>query len=156
MNKKGHIPTVLLLVPMLMLMIIAIATFNNFEADYAEKSAESLSLLEGIKFSEAYIDSTLTYSLGKFLEGNQGQENLQGFDLNFKRYVDSKDLRLDSGNFFGKVRNGEFTVTDTGDNYVLVIEGVFVKSKSGVSEMKKEFNITITFNQTGIIDKVYK
>ena len=59
-----------------------------------------------------------------------------------------------SGNFFGKIRGGDFEFKMDGVNYVLEIDGLFVKSKVGEMEIVRDFDLEMEFDQSGkLVDK---
>ena len=53
-----------------------------------------------------------------------------------------------AGNFYGKIRNGEFEIDREGEILKLEIDDLFVESASGYNKIRREFSLSVEINET--------
>jgi hypothetical protein len=125
--------------------------FISFNSLIGDKSKDMGGVLEGVEFNQRYI----------FAEAElfAQQSIIRGGDLkeNFKSFAQASDFGVQSfGNFYGKIRNGEFEIKTDNGGYVLEIKNLFIVSRRGMNEIKRNFNVTIEFDENGKVQKIYK
>jgi len=142
MNKKGNIPTFMLLIASVVLVTIALSTFASFKNDLKSNSGEFFETVNQVNFINEYVEKVFDDSVDKAIEESNGDDFNAEFRKNFERIVDEKNLKLKgSGNFFGKVRNGDYIL----DKDKIIVENVFVKSNVGNNEIIRNFNLERNF-----------
>ena len=147
MNKKGDVATIMLPIVALVMAIATLTAFVFFDRSIENKSLEISHVISEVEFDQSYVLSQAELI---------GQEvvNSKESDLrsSFVNIAAKKDIRVDnSGNFFGKIRSGEFSFIKNGENYVLKIDNLFVQAKRGENTIKRSFNLIVTFNKSGTI-----
>ena len=130
MNRRGHIPTILLLVAAIFLAVISLFSFYFFGNGVSSEAENFYFLTSDVELSRAYIDVVLEDSIEKAAESANDQGSfMKNFRNSFEEAVLSrKEGFEDKGNFFAKVREGDYQVFDNDKgNYEILIENVFVK-----------------------------
>jgi hypothetical protein len=153
-NKRGgSIAFGLLVILCIFLMLMGWFSFLTFN-DEAKGSLDKASkLMMERDFAHTYV---LSLSKEAFKEAVilGGERGINEVIINFKENVLKKEesLSLIKGNFFGKVRNGDFKIERIENNYLLSINGLFVESGDGMSRFKRNFNIEYkeTFNDESL------
>lgn len=148
MHKKGNIQMTLLLVAAILLVITAWMIFLTSDKNFGNRSKEYSYAISGVDFSEQYVISEANALANEVITGNILPDSLlkeRYKEIALKHVLDIEP----EGNFFGKVRLGEFTFDKVGDDYVLEIKDVAVQSKSGNNQIKRTFNINMKFSLNG-------
>jgi len=155
MNKRGHVPTILLFVIALVLILTAWFTFFTIKGDVGERVNEITKLVADLEFNERYVSAVFDRSVDKAIEKADKDNFRQSFENNFVDIISkvesvSSISRTDS-NFFEKVEKKEYDLILESGEYNLTIRDIFVSSHVGKSEIKREFDLPIRFNETEII-----
>lgn len=140
LSKRGHIPTYLLLIIALALCTIALFAFGTFSKKTSTLSQDVTEMLLEADFSEQYI-LTLADTLVQdtLLSDAPSKET-------FMELASKHELALDSrGNFFGKIRSGEFVFEERGNEYYLEINGLFVSVSRNVNKVERTFSISKSY-----------
>lgn len=144
-NKRGHLPTILVFVVALVLCTSALLAFVSFGNNFGHLSKELADTTTEADFSEKYIISSAAAIAEESAKVGSGQTKQE-----FMRIANERDLRLEAeGNFFGKIRAGEFEFDKQGNEYVLKIDGLFVQSQRGENKIKRNFNVLMRFDMEG-------
>jgi len=149
MNRRGFIPTLLIFIVALGLAILALTVFISSGLAFSSGTEQFNNLVLGIEFSEDYVVRNSE------VLGSEAIMSGLGIRGEFMVLVADKDISNDDfGNFFGKIRNGEFVFEKVGDNYFLEFEKLFVRSVEGQSSIIRNFNLMIEFDGNGtLLDK---
>lgn len=150
-KNRGNISLILLFIVALILAITTLISYISFNKDFDGKSGEISDIISRVEFGKKYVVDIIEIS-GKKAILNAGIEG----DLKnkFMEIVEERDYRImESGNFFGKVRNREFRFDKEEGIFVLEIKELFVQSDEGASKIKSNFNIRIEFNDKGEVVK---
>ena len=157
MNRKGNFPLMLLFFVALMLVSLALFSFASFGSKVGDSSKEFIYVINELELKETYIlsDSKLisyetvncvgcveTDLKKKFQEVNKIIDDNFGYSLPEGRYVGV-------GNFFGKIRSGDFEFRKDGVDYILEIERIFVKASRGENLIIRDFNLKMWFDSSG-------
>lgn len=145
MNKKGHVATFLLFLIAVILVVASIYSFLSFRNDFQGISDNFYLGINSLEFKEKYVREIFNEAVLESARLNEGKQNfVELFNVDFMRIATEKDLRTDiTGNFFAKVRNGEYELEYDGKNgvYTIVLRDVFVDSLSESSHMLKNFDL---------------
>tara|TARA_Y100000310_G_scaffold242604_1_gene246767 strand:- start:212 stop:727 length:516 start_codon:yes stop_codon:yes gene_type:complete len=158
MNRRGQFPLILLVVITLTLVLIALFSFASFSNELGRPSKAFADVMFEVDFAELYVVEKASLTV----ENTVNCDNCVETDLKkkFMEVADKHDLKyLSAGNFFGKIRNGEFNFSIVGGEYVLEINDLFVKSEKGRNEIVRDFDLTMRFDSLGELkekEKVYK
>ena len=76
----------------------------------------------------------------------------KGLKERFMKIAESRDVKYSgAGNFFGRIRAGDFIFEETAKGYKLEIKEVFVIAKRGDNEVVRRFDIEKKFDKEGKI-----
>lgn len=152
MNKRGHVPTILLFVIALVLVLAAWFTFFTIKSDIGERANEITKLVSDLEFDERYVFAVFERSVDKAIDKADKDNFKQSFEDNFVDIIGKVESVSDvSGNFFEKVEKKEYALTPEDDEYTLIIEDVFVSSHVGKNEIKRPLSLSVRFDKNGII-----
>jgi hypothetical protein len=155
LNRRGHVPTLLLFVVALVLCIAAWFSFLTFSDDIGEQSRELQAFSDNVAFERTYADSAVeNLVLGAAREAAVGGES--GYEA---RFADALAVRVERfgtfrevhGNALGLIRNKAYTLEQEGDEYVFRLPGIFVQMESGVNKIVQRFDMEIRFSPSGEI-----
>lgn len=151
LNRRGHIPTMLLFVVGLVLVLTAWWTFLSYDSDVEIKALEISSVIQEMSFKKVYVEKVFERMIGEAIIGADESNFEETFSDTFEELGIKRNPGLDFGNFFGKIRNGDYSMVPGNGVYSLTIENVFVSSKVGNHELRREFNLSIRFDENRII-----
>lgn len=151
LGKRGHIATWMILLGAIILVGLCIFSFLGYNGNFVEQ-ANNLQKTQ-VKFSNDYhyVHNVFDLLVSKSVRTSGG--DLSNFKTEFGRNAvaisDDADL---SGNFFGKIRNGDYEVKSLTDGeYEIILKDVFVKSEYGENEMIAYFDLDVRFNKDGLV-----
>lgn len=144
MNRRGDLAITLILIVALFLSMYALFVFVTFDDKLNAKFIESSDMMINLDFSNRYIiEEAKLIVLESVVSGTSSKEK-------FMEIANDKDLRLNlAGNFFGKVRNGEFSFDNQEEGYLLKVDGVFVSLEKEDNIVKRNINLCMMFNENG-------
>lgn len=150
-NKKAQVAFFLAPLVAMALSLAALFAMASFGNNLGSESAEFSELMSHLILNEKYVKSQAQL-IGDISLKSCGECDSEQFKAKYKEEADIKDLKIqEAGNFFGKVRNNDFSViierTDKGQKYIVKFENLFVKSQTGNSELTREFNLILTFEK---------
>jgi hypothetical protein len=142
LNKKSQTAFIMIFVIAIILVPMALYTMATFTNDLNFQSKDISQLSYELELNHQYVlaqskilaKQTLSKCIScsptalkqKFIELSAEKENLFRYE--------------GSGNFYGKIRNGNFTVKDN----QIILEDLFVESEIKENKIRREFNITIS------------
>jgi hypothetical protein len=151
MYKRGQVGELLIILLVLGGVGGALLAMLSFDKDLDNQSEEISMMLEEIEFSEKYI--VMSAGLIGMDVISFGARDLV---KEYMSVANERDLRLGiGGNFFGKIRSGEFRFEKIGDEYVLDLEGVVIESEFGRNKIARDFNLVIVFDNGGEIKDTF-
>jgi len=144
MNRRGDMPTILLFVIALVLVLVTLFAFITFSGDFGGKSKDLGIMMSEISFAHDYVFAKAEFIAEKAIEQGGTKEKF----IEITAAEDEK-FRYDSiGNFYGKIRNGDFEFQEEEPgNYVLEIKGLFVKSEKEGNSIKRNFNLKDSYTE---------
>ena len=150
MNKRGDVSTILLFVVAFALVLSSLYVFVSFNGKF-ESSRNLTEMTSESDLSYKYV-ITEAELIGKDAVLGRVADCTQGdITQRFSCVADKREKLSIAGNFFGKIRNGEFSFVPSGGNYVLKISGLTVKTSRGASSIEKNFDLEIAFDGNGKI-----
>jgi len=155
-SRRGHIPTMLLLVEGLVLMLVAWFAFLSEGGDLAETSAPILATLDELSYQDAYVHVISRQLAAGALRDVSSRESNDDFMLAFaeafeKRAAVVAGMRQHPTNFFAHIREGAYTIVPDGNNYILTVSNVFVSSQVGQHAFTRTFDITVNFDESSLL-----
>ncbi|MEM4259165.1 MAG: hypothetical protein QXS38_00160 [Candidatus Pacearchaeota archaeon] len=146
MNKRGQVPILMLFLVAVVLVIAALVSFTIFPRDFGDKSLVVSRTISGVQSGEEYVAG-----IAKIIAKEAIKMNSDIPKADFEEVASRKDYSVqEAGNFFGKIRNGEFVFKMVeGERYLLKVSGLFVRSSYGYNEMKRNFDLCMLFDKNG-------
>ena len=144
MNRKGDVPTIILFVVALALVGICLVMFYSFDGGLDGISKQLSEMSYEAEFDYQYIYNVAETALKESINECKG---CSADDIKKKiiEKVDKRDLKVTNfGNFFAKIRDKDFVVSQQDKNYILSIQGLFVKSQRGDNMIKRNFDLSVS------------
>ncbi len=152
MSRRGAAPAMTLLFFIIFITsLMLVFYFISFNSLVGNMPSQMSSVLEEVEFSQQYIVAEAALlAQQSILKGGDVKEN-------FKDFAKARDFGAESfGNFYGKIRNNGFEIKASDKGYLLEIKELFVASRLGTNDLKRDFNLTIEFDGKGAVQKIYK
>lgn len=144
MNRKGDVPVAMLAVIALGLVIYAGFAFATLYKGFGGVSTDYSDLVSRANLNENYILSISKNAAISAIKLKEMNDSKVLKELFIQEVEKSNIPKLEGmGNYFGKVRNGEFLFEIQDGKYYLEINGLFVRSIFKNSEITRNFNITM-------------
>lgn len=144
MNRRGQELTFILM-PVIALALAIAALMIMLTASKDFSGEKTFLAVQDARFGEEYVISTAKAIAKEAIALNDG-----GLDERIKNSARAKDLRMtEAGNFFGKIRNNEFSFELLGESYIFKISGLFVQSIERDSSLKRNFDLCMKFDENG-------
>jgi len=151
MNRRGYAPYMVLLVSTLVLAILAGVSFLSFGGKASNLSSETGLMISEVDFYEDYVlESVVLIVSNAVSRGGDVKDNMEEITRERKFGVE------EVGDFFGKIRTGDFELYESDGGKILEIKNIVVSSKVGESEIKRTFDLGIDFDNNGSVRKIYK
>jgi len=146
MNRKGDVPLIIMVVVTLALIVTLLFVFLTFKDSLNARSSEYSKLSSGLEFNYQYVVSTAKV----IVKETYTSDDPAVMDLDYKDRViaiaDKYDYNIKGeGNFFGKIRNGDFEFD--GDNFK--VSDLFVTSEFKANNAKRVFDLCLEFDAVG-------
>ncbi len=152
MNKKGDILMTLTVPATLVLVIYALFSFYSFNMNLQSSSQSVSDMVEELHFSESYVNA-----LVEFVANEGVQSGADDLKKDFQIRIATHDLQMDGvGNFFGKIRTGDFVLEERPEGVSLEVRGLFVQSTRGANSMKRVFDVKQVFEKKKIVEDMKK
>ena len=142
MNRRGDVPTILLFVVAIVLAVSALAAFVSYSGDSGKTSEQINEVMFSAEFYENYVYAKAELIAEEAIEQGGTKEKY----MEIAAREEEKFRFEEVGNFYGKIRNGNFTFEKEGEGYNLEIDGVFIAAKSGGNKVTRTFNVEV-FNK---------
>lgn len=149
MDKRGDIPTTLVIPVTLVLIILALFSFLNFNTHIQTGSLEIAQMVDSVQFHEGYV-KVLAVSVARETVLS-GASDLKS---EYQKRIAARDLHLDdAGNFFGKIRTGDFMFEEKEGKVFFEVRGLFVQSTQGANSMKRVFEVKEVFEKAKAVQE---
>ena len=159
LNRRGHVPTLLLFAVALILIITAGFTMLSLTGDVDKEALKFTELTQNLSFDREYTNKLFVRGIEASKEEALQQDGIfrENFDVEFRTIFANIDkVSYVSGNIFEKIGGGEYTLTERAYQdpsgalliYNLTIKDVEVESKKGFNELTSFFNMSYEFNRT--------
>jgi len=153
-NRRGHIPTLLLFAEALILILAAWYTFFTLDGELGNYANSIRDVENSVNYEAFYVASVVPLIVERGVERADKNDFDSSFNDSFKKSAEEVYAVSDvSGNFFGKIRNGDFKISHEGGSYTLLMENVSVYSKSGENELTRTFDLEVRFDKVGLLGK---
>ena len=154
LNRRGHIGTTLMVLGALVLVIATLYSFAIFSDKTGEEKEKLNEFISSFSFEQKYVPIVFEDMVEEAIEEAKFEEE---FSESFKKYLKKiAERRRDEKrktNLFAKIVKEPINLTERGNNYVLILDEVFVKLEEDKSVVKRKFNFEILFNRAGIISQ---
>jgi hypothetical protein len=157
MNRRGDVPTLVLPIIALVLGLAVLYSFVSFSSGVGEEGGWDDLVLEA-KFQKSYVENLALNGVREVIRCDKdlAEKDLEvcSGDLRkiLQKAIAKRDYGIVEGNFFGRIRVGDFEFGKDGEEYVLEIEDVFVKSEKisdeRSSSAEKNFDIRVVLDKT--------
>ena len=147
MNKKGSVPFVLLFFLALLLVVSSLFAFRSSSEEIIKTPQEFSNLQEKVHVNYNVILMESVIIAEQAVEINKGNLKSDYKDIAAIHETYYKDI---SGNFFGRIRNGDFIFEKRGEEYYFEVNDVFIEGFEGDSKIKRHFSIAFELNNEGI------
>lgn len=144
-NRRGQIPILMLFAVTIILVIVALMSFATFDRAFNDNPLSVSKAIAKVNFAGEYIESS-----AKLIANEVIKNRSSDLSVKFKEIASLRDLQVqESGNFFGKIRNGEFNFENVGDEYKLNVNGLFVQASYGDNQITRKFDLCMLFDSSG-------
>ena len=149
MNKRGQIHIGLIAVVALALSIAALVVYVSFSSNLQTNSEDFSTLSTNIIFADQYIHAQTQLSMKNAIQNCPACSTTE-LQIKFRDEINKHDYRINSvGNFFGKIRNDEFQLTQIPSGYEFKIENLFLQSDVSANKLRRDFTLCMNFDNTG-------
>ena len=150
LNRKAQIATSMLVIIALVLSCAALFAMVSFKGDFQTQSLEIDLMINNAKFINNYLVEQ-SQIFGKSLVIECKDCSTEQILEKGKTFDSERKIRFtNEGDFFAKLRNGEFKFEKQADNsYALKIENIHIQFESNYNKIERNFDICQTFNSNG-------
>ena len=143
MDRKGDVPTALVIPVTLILVILALFYFFSFNTNVQSSSKDVAEVIASMHFYHAYVHTLALTVANETLLSGAGDLKKE-----YQQRIAARDFALEgTGNFFGKIRAGDFVFEEKEGKIVLELKGLFVQASRGHNNMKREFDVKQIFDK---------
>jgi len=146
-NKGGNVPMLMIFIVAIVLVIAALMSFATFNRNFDEKSLDVSRAIAKVQFGEEYM---LKYA--REIAFNVVNESKGGdLKVSFVEVAKGFDKQVSdpANNFFGKIRNNEFSFESVEGAYRLKVDGLYVRAISGTNQITRNFDLCMLFDSSG-------
>ena len=155
LNRRGHVPTLMLFVVALALCVAAWFSFLTFNGDIREKAASLQSWNERVEAERVYTERViegLVAGAGREASAEEGGD----YNARFDRFLQTRVARFSeiknmSGNALGLMRTHSYLLKQDGEVYVFELKNIFLKIEDGGNSVVQRFDMRISFMPSGEI-----
>ena len=151
LNKKGHIATWLLLLGTLILIISAWFIYLSFDGNLVRNAEAIREPIVNVAEDSEYADNVMRLIVQRAVDN--GDKN--DFVNSLKSAIVERSTRVErvssvKGNFFEKLRKGEFEIknTDKAEEYEFIMREVYVESSMEDNKVKRYFDLKFNFSSS--------
>jgi len=144
-KKRAQVPTILIFLVAIVLAGFALFALLTFNKSFTSQSQPLSEMMQEIDFNKQYVLAQISVILNE-TESSCFSCSADEFKSRFQSVTQTKESRFlyeGAGNFYGRIRAGDFTITKTGETTTITIEQVFVQSQRRDNKIKRFFDINI-------------
>lgn len=165
MDKKGHLPTILLVPIAVVLSLTAWVAILYFDADFSDDAVEIVVMTRNLDIYQTYLDSLFIRSIEKTIQdGIEEEEIINNYKAyffdNFKENVRNSDLHISgTEEFFARVENTDFTIeeeiiADTSEIlYTIKMENIQISTRFDKSRIAGTFGLEAKFTRERVLEE---
>ena len=154
LNKKGHIGTTLMVLGALVLVIATLYSFAIFSDKTGEERENLNEFISSFSFEQKYVPIVFEDMIEEaIMEAKEKEKFEEGFRISLKQIAERRRDEKRKTNLFAKIINEPLDLTEREGDYVLVLDGVFVKFEEDKSVIERKFDFEIIFNGAEIISQ---
>jgi hypothetical protein len=149
LDRKGHIPTLLLVVAALVLAVASLFSFISFKDSIRGMDDQFVSLIEKTSYTQAYLPALSAWLLrDAYFDAYTGtvapsvEEVSRTLVQRAEAFDGSTQLNSD---FFGKIRSEDFQIVLLNSTYTLHISNVSIFSHSGINELTRTYSFSVSY-----------
>tara|TARA_Y100000310_G_scaffold220179_1_gene221645 strand:- start:369 stop:842 length:474 start_codon:yes stop_codon:yes gene_type:complete len=151
LNKKGHIGTTLMVLGALVLVIATLYSFAIFGDKTGEERAKLNKFISDFSFEQKYVSIVFEDMIEEAIIEAREKENFEKeFRISLKQIAERRRDEKRKTNLFAKIINEPLDLTEREGDYVLVLDGVFVKFEEDKSVIERKFDFKIEFSKSKI------
>lgn len=151
LNTKGHIGTWLLLVGALVLVMSAWFTFLSFSNDFNDDASAIREASWRAKEDARYIEIILPEITKRAIEKADKNNFIQSFNNSLMKEAEKIGVISGiSGNFFAKIKNGEYEIREGQGRYQILLNDIYVGSRIENNEINRTFRLEVNFTKEGL------
>ena len=168
MNRRGQLSMGIFIVIVVFSVVGSLATMVGFNGEFGKGSEGRNGILSDVSFYEDFVikdvgsvGKKVLIELGLILPedfvGPKVLVNEEALKSKFQEILEEREIFvLGLENYFGKVGRGEFSFKQEGEEYVFVIDDLFVYSELGANKIKRNFGFKIVFGEDDLIVETEK
>ena len=147
MNKGGSVPFALLFFLALLLVVSSLLAFRSSSGEIIKIPREFSNLQEKVysNYNAVLMESVIIAE--QTVEAGKGDLKSGYKEISSIHESYYEDL---SGNFFGRIRNGDFVFEKRGEGHYFEVNDVFIEGSEGASRIRRYFSIAFELNNEGI------
>jgi len=144
MNKRGHIPTILLFVVAIVVCGFALFSFVSFDRSF-DDSSDAFSVMMGkVDFIQEYIMMRAGFI------GTLAIQSGDDFEGEFQRLAVENDFDFEDADvFFKKIEDGDFSFVNVEGEYSLEIRDLVIEVEVDGNVVKRKFDVVLVFDADG-------
>ena len=156
MNRRGHLPTILLGIVALVLMLVSWFVFLSYDKSTKADLSAIDKVASDFERDAAYVPAIFESIVSRVILQADKNNFRASFEEKFVEIAGKVDSVGDvSGNFFGKIRNKEYNLREENGIYTLEIKDVLIFVSDGKNEIKMDFGyLSLKFDKNKVIGKV--
>lgn len=148
MNKKGEIQY--LLIPLIAFLLASASIYSmiSMEKNSTEQTQNLRSLQRQLSLNQEYVFAQAEILMKKTNEECKACSPAR-IKSKFQELAAAKENEFryeGAGNFYGKIRNGEFEIEKKDGKINLAINQTFVEAREGVNNFRRDFDLQISLN----------
>ncbi len=149
MNKKADAPTLLIVIIAMLLSSSLLFAFITSNKQLTQTSDSLGSSSVTIELFKEYTEEQSKLILKEAINSCQSCQPTELKEKISEISIERNPEIPNTGNYFGKLRNLEFSLQNSDNKYLLNIENVFVKSQNENAEVTSTFDICMHFDPKG-------
>ncbi len=148
MNRRGHIPSVLMVFGALILVVFALYSFYNFSEGVNERRNQLRNLDHASDNQHLLVVRTIYGSVKTSVDFAKDSPDFKiAFKSKLKEVVQEYRSSGDYGNIFSKITMEDYSLELVAEKYVLTIKDIFYKISTEKNEAVRKGDLKIVFDK---------
>lgn len=150
MNRRGDLPTLLLIVAALVLYGATLFSFVSFNDNFEKGSEGRARILSDIAFYEDYIIAETGIIAREIISEAGAIRSDEGLREKFRELASKRNSEIKGmENYFGKILRREFSFSRDADKYTFEMMNLNLEASAGADYIKRNVNFRIEFDYSG-------